>query len=88
MVVQILSVDAKVPVEKEEKLLLHQVDLGDREAEALVTAHSGVPGPVLFLGEESLRFLAAKIKAARNMRWVVHFMPLATGGKRARSRLR
>lgn len=41
MVAEILRVDAKVPVEEEKQLLLHEVDFSDREAEALVAADSG-----------------------------------------------
>jgi hypothetical protein len=42
MVVEILRVDAKVPVEEEKQLLLYEVDFSDREAEALVAADSGL----------------------------------------------
>jgi hypothetical protein len=37
----------------------------------------------LFLGLESFKFLAARIREARKMRCTVHRMPLATGGSRA-----
>lgn len=36
----------------------------------------------LFFGEESLRFLAARISEAKKIRWAVHFIPFATGGRR------
>lgn len=42
----------------------------------------------LFLGLESLRFFAARIRLARKMRCTVQRMPLATGGRRARRRSR
>ena len=34
----------------------------------------------LFLGELSFRFLAARMREARKMRWTVQRIPLATGG--------
>lgn len=40
----------------------------------------------LFLGLESLRFLAAKIKAARKILWQVQAMPLAAEGNLLRRR--
>lgn len=40
----------------------------------------------LFFGEESLRYLAERINAARKTRWQVHCMPLATLGSRDFSR--
>jgi hypothetical protein len=40
----------------------------------------------LFLGLESFRFFAARMRQARKMRWTVHRMPLATGGSRDRRR--
>jgi hypothetical protein len=49
--VKVLLGDSKIPFKKEEKLLLHEVDLG--AAEAKVVAVSGdvaVVGPVLVLG--------------------------------------
>lgn len=50
VVVKVLGVNAEVPVKKEEQLLLHEVDLGDGEAEVVVTANSAVASPVLVLG--------------------------------------
>ena len=50
MVVEIVRVDAEVPVEEEEQLLLHEVDLSDGEAEVVVAANRGVLCPVLVLG--------------------------------------
>lgn len=60
MEVEILGIDAKIPVEKEKQLLLHQIDLGDRETEALVAANSGVPGPVLVLWGRVVQVLSRK----------------------------
>ena len=48
--VEVLRGDAEVPVEEEEELLFHQVDLGEGEAEAVVSSHGGVSGPVFVLG--------------------------------------
>lgn len=42
----------------------------------------------LFLGLESLRFFAARIRLAKKMRCTVQRMPLATGGSRERRRSR
>ena len=39
----------------------------------------------LFCGDESLRFLAAMMRHARNTRCLVQDMPRAKGGRRARS---
>lgn len=50
MVVKVVRVDAKIPVEEEEELLLHEVNLSDREAEVVVATDSTVAGPVLVLG--------------------------------------
>jgi len=40
----------KIPVEEAKKLLLHEVDFGDAEAEVVVTTDRGVASPVLVLG--------------------------------------
>ena len=40
----------EIPVEEAKKLLLHKVDLGDAEAEVVVTTDRGVASPVLVLG--------------------------------------
>ena len=50
VVVEILRVDAEVPVKKEEQLLLHEVDLCDGEAKVVVAADRAVASPVLVLG--------------------------------------
>lgn len=60
MVVEILRVDAEIPVEEEQQLLLHEVDLGDGEAKVLVAANSAVPGPVLVLGRGVIEVLSCK----------------------------
>lgn len=49
--VQILLMNSQVPFEKEEELLLHQVDLGAIESKAVeVGVDVGIVGPVLVLG--------------------------------------
>ena len=60
MVVEILRVDAEIPVKEEQQLLLHKVDLGDGEAKVLVAADSAVPGPVLVLGRGVIEVLGCK----------------------------
>lgn len=57
---EVLSVDAKIPVKEEQKLLLHEVDLGEGEAKVLVAANSAVPGPVLVLGRGVVEVLSRK----------------------------
>ncbi len=42
----------------------------------------------LFFGLESFKFLAARMREARKMRWTVHRMPFATGGSLDRRRVR
>ena len=79
MVVEVLRVDAEIPVKEEQQLLLHKVDLCDGESKVLVAADSAVPGPVLVLGRGVIEVLGCK---------TVHRMPLATGGRRDRNRLR
>lgn len=37
--VEILRSDPQIPVQEEEKLLLHQVDLGERKPKALVSSN-------------------------------------------------
>ena len=49
MVVEVLGVDAKIPVKEEEELLLHEVDFSDGESKVFVATDGGVPGPVLVL---------------------------------------
>lgn len=60
MEVEILWVDAEVPVEKEEQLLLHEVDLGDGETKALVAANSSVASPVLVLWRGVVEVLSSQ----------------------------
>jgi hypothetical protein len=42
----------------------------------------------LFFGLLSFKYLAARISAAKKIRWVVHLRPLAMGCKRDLRRLR
>lgn len=58
--VEILGVDAKVPVKEEKELLLHEVDFGDGETKVLIPANSSVPGPVLVLGRRVVEVLCRK----------------------------
>lgn len=65
MEVKVLGVDAEVPVEKEEELLLHEVDLGDGEAKVLVAANRAVAGPVLVLGGGVVEVLSGKDESGK-----------------------
>ena len=47
---EILLGDAQVPVQKEEELAFHEVDLREREAETFESLHCSVTGPMLVLG--------------------------------------
>lgn len=47
--IEVLWVDPQIPVEEEEQLLLHEVDLGDGESKVFVAADAGVASPVLVL---------------------------------------
>jgi hypothetical protein len=60
MFVEVLVADAEVPVEEEEELLLHEVDLSDREAEVVVAADERIPGPVLVLWGAVVQVLCSK----------------------------
>jgi hypothetical protein len=60
MVVEVIIVDAEIPVEQEEELLLHEVDFSDGEAKVLVAADSAVAGPVLVLGRGVIEVLSRK----------------------------
>ena len=63
--VQVLLGDAQVPVQEEQELLLHQVDLGAREAKGLEAAHVGVVGPVLVLGRRIVEVLGGEDKGGQ-----------------------
>lgn len=58
--VQILGVDAQVPVEKKEQLLLHEVDFGDGKAKVVKAGDGTVPRPVLVLGRRVVEVLRGK----------------------------
>ena len=73
VVVEILGVDAQVPVQEEEKLLLHEVDLGDGEAKVFVATDSTVPSPVLVLGRRVVEVLRGKDE--RGQEDAVHSAP-------------
>lgn len=60
MVVEVVRVDAQIPVQEEEELLLHQVDFGDGKAKVVVAANGTVPGPVLVLGRRVVEVLGGE----------------------------
>lgn len=41
--------DAEIPVQKEEELAFHEIDLGKGEAKSFIALHYGVSGPMLVL---------------------------------------
>ena len=57
MGVKILRSDLQIPVQEEQKLFLHQVDLCKREAKALISSHRRIPSPVLVLGGRIVQVL-------------------------------
>ena len=65
VVVKVLGVDAEVPVEKEEKLLLHEVDLSDGETEVVEAADSAVASPVLVLGRGVVEVLGSQDEGSK-----------------------
>ena len=58
--VKVLWGDAQIPVQKEEELLLHEVHLSDREAEALETTNGRITSPMLVLGRRVVEVLCGK----------------------------
>lgn len=60
VLVEVLVCDAQVPVEQEEHLLLHQVDLCEREAERLEAADGAVARPVLVFGRRVVEVLGGE----------------------------
>lgn len=59
--VQVVLGDSQVPLEQEQQLLLHQVDLGAGEAKGVVGGvHVGVVGPVLVLGRAVVEVLGGQ----------------------------
>lgn len=57
MEVEIILGDPQVPIEKTEQLLLHEVDLRQAEAEAVVAANGSIPSPVLVLRRRIVQVL-------------------------------
>jgi hypothetical protein len=60
VVVEVVWVDAKIPIEEKEELLLHEVDLGDGKAKVLEAPNSTVPSPVLVLGRGVIEVLGGQ----------------------------
>lgn len=66
LAVQVLLLDPQVPVQQEQQLLLHQVDLCPAEAEVLVVvADDAVVGPVLVLGRAVVEVLGGQDQAGQ-----------------------
>ena len=60
MIIEILWVDPEVPIQKEEKLFLHEVHLSDGKSKVLISSDGGVPGPVLVLGRGVVEVLCGE----------------------------
>ena len=60
MVVQIVFGDSQIPVEKTEKLLLHEVDFGQAEAKVVEASNGSVPRPVFVLGRGIVQVLCCQ----------------------------
>lgn len=58
--VEIFFVDPHVPIEQEQKLLLHEVDLCGGEAEGVEARHCSVASPVLVLGRRVVEILRSE----------------------------
>lgn len=59
---EILSSDSQIPVEKEEELLLHEVNFCNGEAETLEALHRRIPSPVFILGRAVIQVLGREDK--------------------------
>jgi hypothetical protein len=57
---KVLLGDTSLPIQQEEQLTFHQVDLGQREAKSFESLHSGVPSPVLVLGARVIQVLGGE----------------------------
>lgn len=57
---QVLLGDAQVPIQQEEELAFHEVDLGEGEAEVVEPLHCGVTGPVFVLGARVVEVLGGE----------------------------
>lgn len=58
--VEVILVDAKIPIEEEEKLLLHEVDLGEGKSKVLVAANGAVASPMLVLRRRVIQVLRSQ----------------------------
>lgn len=57
---QIQVCDAQVPIQQEQQLFLHQVDLRQREAESVVPAHGRIPRPMFVLRRRVVEVLGGQ----------------------------
>lgn len=57
---KVLLRDTSLPIQQEEQLTFHQVDLGQREAKSFESLHSGVTSPVLVLGARVIQVLGGE----------------------------
>ena len=60
---EIFLLDTGLPIEQEEQLAFHEVDLGDGEAEPAIPLDGGVPRPVLVLGAGVIEVLRGQDQA-------------------------
>lgn len=83
---QILLGDAGVPVQQEEELPLHQIDLGHGKPEAIEALDGGIPSPMLVLGAGVIQILGCQNEGGQEdpVNGATH--ALGHGGRRARRR--
>ena len=60
MIVKIILSDSEIPVEQAKQLLLHQVDFGQAEAEAVKPTNSSVSSPMLVLWRRVVEVLSGE----------------------------
>lgn len=80
VLVEILIGDAKIPVEKEQKLFLHEIHFSDREAKVLVPSDSAVSSPVLVLWGRVVKILRGKNEGGKED--TVYRAPHTLGNRR------
>jgi hypothetical protein len=62
---EVLLSDEQVPVEEEEELAFHEIDLGEREAKIVVSPHCGITGPMFVFGAGVIKLLGGKYERSK-----------------------
>ena len=65
VMVQVIFRHTHVPVEKEEKLFLHEINFGCAEAKVLKSRYPCVPRPVLVLGGRVIEILGCEDQGSK-----------------------